>query len=220
MLRILCLHGKQQNRSSFRTKLGRLPSKLKNYANLTIIDAPNECEMHTSPGSSNAVTDEDPTNGSGNIESGNVGKSWYNRNEQGEIENESLNNSINYLQEVWLKDGPFDGILGFSMGGTIATLMCSDKYQTLFPGINFVICIGAPHVSPMLDDCSIPTSIRSLHIAGEADSIVSKDRSITLANLYHEPKMFFHPLGHCIPMKAEYLGWFTEFVEALHQAKI
>jgi predicted esterase len=210
MMKILCLHGKQQNKSSFRTKLGRLPSKLKNLAVLTIIDAPHNCvSAVTNDNSVSSPIGEDP-----NVEA--IGKTWYHRNESGELDHESLNVSMNYLREVWSTDGPFDGILGFSMGGTIATLMCSEKYSSAYSGIKFVICIGAPHVSTILDDpCCISPDIKSLHIAGEADSIVHKDKSITLSNHYMNPKLLFHPLGHCIPMKAEYLVWFTSFIEEI-----
>jgi Serine hydrolase (FSH1) len=41
-LRILCLHGFQQNGSGFKGRTGSLAKKLKNFSELIFIDAPHE----------------------------------------------------------------------------------------------------------------------------------------------------------------------------------
>lgn len=212
MKRILCLHGKQQNKSTFRTKLGRLPSKLKNLATFTIIDAPFDCDMSFSS------TPDPPETTAEAVHLESIGKTWYHRDENGEVNRKSLEHTLNYLQDIWRTDGPFDGIFGFSMGGTVAALMCSKQYIDHFSGVQFIICVGSPHVSPILDDCTISSDIISLHIAGDADIVVSKERSIMLANLFCNPVVHIHPLGHCVPMKAEYLTWFSAFVEGFSRS--
>src|SRR4051812_6775423 len=106
MLKILCLHGKQQNKEILRTRLGRIPGKLKNIAIFTIIDAPH--------------LDGFTTDNTQQV------RTWFHRDEStGDIDLQSLQDSLLFLQEINKIQGPFDGILGFSMGGTIAALIAS-----------------------------------------------------------------------------------------------
>jgi hypothetical protein len=197
-LRILCLHGKQQNRETFRTKLGRIPHKLKNLADLTIVDAPFVLEDVQTPmatvSSSVPTTQESANNNSGdasdsskteseltdgariNVSPPAPGRSWFERDlETGKISSESLNESLRYLRQIWQELGPFDGVLGFSMGGTMAAMMplvlasgavsvsapalvpvggeatplC--ELREFCPALRFIICAGAVDIPQELE---------------------------------------------------------------------
>lgn len=213
MKKILCLHGKQQNKQIFRTKLGRIPPKLKSLATLTIVDAPFDCEASPSSASFDAddASDSAPSAQSPQPES--IGKTWFVRGPSGAIDEESLQRSISHLESVWREEGPFDGLLGFSMGGTLAAVISSENYASRFPGLQFLVCIGAPDVPEVLDRLSLPATLRSLHIAGESDTSVPAASSLALSRRFSAAEVCLHPQGHCIPMKAENVAWITQFVQ-------
>ncbi len=84
MLKILCLHGKQQNKTVFRTKLGRIPPKLKNCAVLTIVDAPLTCTP--SAIDTNLVDDSNVEESEDSERDDSAQRTWYHRNDADEVD--------------------------------------------------------------------------------------------------------------------------------------
>jgi hypothetical protein len=222
-LRILCLHGKQQNREIFRAKLGKIPRKLKDIAEMIVVDAPYILEDLSTPEVS--------------------ARTWFYREVNGgPIEVSSLRDALKGLETTWREQGPFDGILGFSMGGTMASIMASANLaevtadevggngddvgskSLLFPGLRFVICAGAVDIpkefSDVLDLSDLPVKfplrvpeyVRSLHIAGTADTSVPIASSIALAGRFTDSRFIEHDQGHHIPMKTPIIQAIEEFV--------
>lgn len=232
-LRILCLHGKQQNRDMFRAKLGKIPRKLKDVAEFTVIDAPFILEDQSTPEQ--------------------VARTWFYRElNGGPIDVHSLKAGLDSLVSTWNEIGPFDGVFGFSMGGTMASIMASatcpaepvhpisvssdtisvdsssattaESETPLFPGLRFVICAGAVDIPkefaatldqsdlPVKFPLLIPTYIQSLHIAGSGDTAVPLVSSRGLAARFTDSKFVEHTEGHHIPMKAPIIDAIDEFV--------
>jgi len=104
---------------------------------------------------------------------------------------------------VWEKQGPFDGVLGFSQGGLLASILCylQNSPQNPFPKFNFAILIAAflPSAEPwksLFDQkCSVPT----LHIFGNKDIFIPNHESQALAACFEEAETWEHPGGHFIP---------------------
>lgn len=174
-------------------RIGRLPHKAKQIAKFTFIDAPYLMELRPE--------DTVPM------------RTWFYRDGNIIIE-ESLESTLNYLEDIWQKEGPFDGILGFSMGGSVASIMASlpDRY----PGLKFVIVGGAPDVpSHLLDSdkhSKIPKTIHSLHLIGLADNAVPPFVSQNLSARFYNPTVIEHEQGHCIPTRAAQLDRYVEFI--------
>lgn len=170
-----------------------MPHKAKQIARFTFIDAPYLMELRPE--------DSVPM------------RTWFYRNGNVIIE-ETLESTLKYLEEIWNKDGPFDGILGFSMGGSVASMLTTMPGR--FPGIKFVIVGGAPDVPSHLIESDglskIPKSIRSLHLIGLADSAVPPDVSRNLAARFYSPMVIEHEQGHCIPTRAAQLDRYVEFI--------
>jgi alpha/beta superfamily hydrolase len=228
-LKILCLHGKTQNKEVFRTKLGRIPHKLRHVAELTIIDAPHILEADSSPES--------------------TARTWFYRHPETNYVNvDSLLHTFRELQQTWKELGPFDGILGFSMGGTIASFMagsvgdrdalcCDDRFavtdsnraDSLFPGLKFVVCAGAVDIHPQLESViaelglplrhpfKIPAEVQSLHITGTADTSVPIQSSLALSQRFTDAQFIEHDQGHHIPSKAHVVGGIVEFVTSQYK---
>jgi len=72
-------------------------------------------------------------------------------------ENESARNAIDYLYDIMEKDGPFDGIIGYSEGATIAaTLILHEQRRFEMEGIRpmfkcALFFAGWPPLTPELD---------------------------------------------------------------------
>jgi len=129
-----------------------------------------------------------------------------------EDKDSSLQCSLQVIEDAWKMRGPFQGILGFSMGGSAAALFAS----TLPPGLQFVVLAGAPYV--LLGDDAGQLMVPSLHICGETDAVVSTESSLKLASVFKNPTIYHHPQGHCFPTRGESLRYVAEFLEKFKHA--
>jgi hypothetical protein len=175
-------------------RIGRFPNKAKQIASFTFVDAPHFMELRPE--------DTVPM------------RTWFYR-EGNMIVEDSLETSLSHIEEVWKRDGPFDGILGFSMGGSLAAMLTTNPSR--FPGVRFVLIGGAPDVPSHLIDPTngqsrIPTNIESLHLIGLADNAVPPYVSHTLATRFTNPVVIEHEQGHCIPTRAAQLDRYVDFI--------
>lgn len=193
-LKILCLHGKSQNKEIFRTKLGSIPRKLKKLATLKILNAPFRLDENPDDDVKDAYT-------------------WFHKDSKNNIDISSINQSILYLQSEWEENGPYDGIIAFSMGGTMASIMCNKEFIDYFFNLKFLICIGSPDIPDSYGNIQISNHINSLHFGGEKDLNVDIESSKRLSNHFTSPRFISHEFGHCIPMKSQYINEIVKFVE-------
>jgi hypothetical protein len=56
--------------------------------------------------------------------------------------------------------------------------------------------------------------LRSLHVHGAADAMVSRARVEALMNAFHDPELFAHAGGHGIPTGADFRTRLKEFILA------
>ena len=110
--RILCLHGYAQNADFFRQRTGALRKGLKSVADFSFVDAPH-------PATAEFLGDVPEERGSA--------LGWFNVGETEPGARPAI--SANYvgveagldrIKSAIEQDGPFDGILGFSQGATMA----------------------------------------------------------------------------------------------------
>lgn len=193
-MRLLALHGKQQNAEVFRTRCSKLMTRAQREKLLTSIhfhDGPHLLPLK--PG------DEVPM------------RAWYQRRRDGGIDRSSLDETLAELDVVWREYGPFDGLFGFSMGGAMATIIAS--MPTRFPGLSFIVVSGAPDLDArsVSNDFMIPRELRSLHLVGLDDRTVLPKSSHDLAKRFHDATVVEHELGHCVPMKALHIQVFLDF---------
>ena len=111
---------------------------------------------------------------------------WYDINNS----NYGLDKTLYYLYNYSKKYGPFDGIIGFSQGASMAYLL-----STLIE-INFVINICGVNYPNMCND-SKKINIPSLNIIGKNDPY--KERSLMLANYYYNPEIYYCNSEHVFP---------------------
>ena len=113
-----------------------------------------------------------------------------------------LDNALKYLICFIEKHGPFDGVMGFSQGATITTLLMSrlktdEAHKGSLPSC---VLIGGIDPSHYIPDCSMEAlNVNSLHIMGQKDPAFG--RSIKLCEFYAENMVtkIEHNEGHNIP---------------------
>jgi len=213
-MKILALHGKQQNGEVFRSRLGRLPHKIQQLQKTTIDYVDAQFELPLNQGDAVAM------------------RTWYLRRDDSTVDYESVEKTLCYLEALWWSNGhaisSYDGIIGFSQGGMIAAIVASQPHR--FPGLHFAIIGGAPDLS-CLDDIScisnggsrskyhsesMQIDVSSLHLVGVKDQVVAPSSSYALARRFRDPRVVEHEMGHCIPTQAKYLSMIVDFIrEAL-----
>lgn len=165
---MLCLHGSRQTTEIFRTRLGKLEKKLGTAA---FVYAEGHVCLPLEPG------DDVPL------------RAWLS-------EDELAQSCVDDLAAIWAQHS-IRGILGFSQGGLVAAILAA-KHADRFPGLEFVVLIGAPDSAQFL----IPVSprIQSLHLGGRRDLLVPASESRGLANrLFSNPIFVEHNEGHSLP---------------------
>lgn len=109
-----------------------------------------------------------------------------------------------YIEDIVIKQGPFDGLLGFSQGAILSAglpgLQAKGVALTKVPKIKFLIIIGgAKFKSESVAEkaYSSPIQCQSLHFLGETDFL--KPYGLELLESCVDPVVIHHPKGHTIP---------------------
>ncbi|KJH47300.1 serine hydrolase [Dictyocaulus viviparus] len=201
-LRILCLHGYRQNSVLFREKTGSLRKQLRKYAEFEFISAP----LVTN---STSEVREDA-------------RGWWFSREDNDFSSKDVcciatgfEKSVSFICKYVCDYGPFDGILGFSQGASMAhLLLVMEKRGEIHLGIRFAILfsgflsLSSVHSRYTSITCDIPT----LHIYGTGDQIVLSTVSEKLMTMFSDNTVIVHKGGHYIPSLTEYKNVFITFL--------
>eukprot|EP00128_Syssomonas_multiformis_P002207 Colp12_sorted_trinity150504_noHs@28002 len=118
-------------------------------------------------------------------------------------ENSRLEESFAHVEATLREKGPFDGVLGFSQGAALASMLAARHHlsgDTLF---RFIVVVAGfiPDMSPHFNsDIKIKTP--SLHVYGTGDQVIVPSRSQTLAQFFENPVEVQHEGGHFVPANA------------------
>ena len=203
-LKLLCLH-------SFRTSSGFLHKQLTQYSNLAstihqhaelhYLDAP-----HHAPHDAVAALPERfrAVVGTPNLQ-------WWNAvdHEDGTCSYEGCDVTLAHVADHMRQHGPYDGVLGFSQGGSLAHLLASLQRQSGPRGpadFSFVVCIAArlsrdtSHAALMKGAAAEPLDIGGLVLLGEEDTTVPPALTEDLIRTIREPMVIRVPgCSHKVP---------------------
>ncbi|CAO3639296.1 unnamed protein product [Cunninghamella blakesleeana] len=223
-LKILCLHGMSQNGHIFRKKTAVIRKKIDKIADMVYITAPHLSlhPNHTSEVLRAAAADENAP------EEEKPFGWWLAKEENVQPEDDSFvgfKESIDVVKDVLTKEGPFDGIFGFSQGAAFASMLAaalenrsllpeyfSEEFQ--HPAFRFAIVsasfIPERPISQRIFAHKIKTP--SLHMIGETDTLIVPERMEELADAFENPTILKHPGGHVVPSKADSRNQVLSFV--------
>lgn len=209
-LNVLCLCGYAQNAEMFRSRTGALRKALKSKCEFHFVEPPHEATA------SFLTADAD---GNGRCALG-----WWNAAEDAARPSTSktyvgLDASLDAVRHAVEEHGPFDGVLGFSQGATLAALLCLTPAETLPFRFAMLISGFMPRdasLEPLFGvmDEPPPTriSLPSLHVMGTADALVPVSSSRRLAECFADPLIHTHEGGHAVISSAELRAQLKDFV--------
>ena len=191
-LKILCLHGYRQNETTFRERTGALRKLLKRNADFFFISAP-----HVIPEEENLKRPLEQQE-----------RGWFfsrpGKAYKGTDETDlciGLEESLEAVRHAVSELGPFDGVLAFSQGASLASMFC--YYRDSNPELHFQFMIFfsgfksglKPHSHMYTTEFQCP----SFHTMGASDSIIPPQLSRELAATFQDSVTYNHEGGHFIP---------------------
>lgn len=114
-----------------------------------------------------------------------------------------LEQSEEYLCQIMREQGPFDGLIGFSQGGLMASVLVAQQRAGLLlqdmPPLRFVLLFGSvmSHHPRHVETYQGRVQVPSCHVVGHQDWV--KEHAIDLARQFQNPIVIMHPRGHVIP---------------------
>eukprot|EP00794_Sanderia_malayensis_P003146 gene3146-3615_t len=208
LLKVLVVHGYRQSSTISYQKTGSFRKGLKKYAELVYITAPNEIPQVDESNGANAERQYGWWFSASNPAS-------FTSLQETEID-DGHSDSLTLIEETFREKGPFDGILGFSQGAAFVAHLCALRGE---PGSPYdfkfaILCAGfksksTKHVKYYQNKITCPT----LHIVGETDKVIAKERSIELSNLFENPEIYLHPGGHFLPATASERSAYQKFLK-------
>lgn len=142
-----------------------------------------------------------------------------------EIEKRMFGESLEYLLDVVRKEGPFDGVLGFSQGAAMAALLCarlqtgSTELGLQMPRFGVFVAGFDPTTAdtfqPLMESAGRIAVQGSLHISGARDTLVIPDRTRALMNNFFDPATAIwhsHAGGHVVPSTSGDRKVITDFI--------
>ncbi|XP_069471457.1 esterase OVCA2 [Ambystoma mexicanum] len=212
-LRLLCFHGYRQNERTFRERAGALRKVLRGRAELVGFSAPlrvPEAGLQFQAGESSSQPD-DP-------------RGWWFSNPQEDTFNalevsdscKGLEESMEAVAKVFVEQGPFSGILGFSQGAALVAMLCALKQRgdQRFP-FDFAILVAGfkSRSTEHQDFYKEPIDVPTLHVFGETDRVIPGEMSQELLSHFIEPSILTHQGGHFLPASSQQKKVYLEFLD-------
>ncbi|KAL3638676.1 hypothetical protein CASFOL_016583 [Castilleja foliolosa] len=187
-LRFLCLHGFRTSGEIIKKQVtGKWPESVLEKLDLVFANAPFPCQ-----GKSEVEGIFDPPY-----------YEWFQFNKEF-TEYQNFDECLAYIENYMIKNGPFDGLLGFSQGAILSAalpgLQANGLALTRVPKIKVVIIVsGAKFRNPSVAEkaFSSPIQIPSVHFLGDQDFL--KTHGTELLDSFEDPVVIRHPRGHTIP---------------------
>lgn len=130
-----------------------------------------------------------------------------------------LDESLDRLSAQW-RDGQYDGILGFSQGAVMGSILCAKlcadpearrpRCAILISGFAQPIPTGLSYYPP-----TQPLDVPSLHVWGAQDTHIPPASSEALSHRFLNPVLHVHPSHHFIPQKAGDCKVFSDFLASV-----
>lgn len=130
--------------------------------------------------------------------------------------------SLDVLKDALLRLGHFDGVFGFSQGGSVAAVLCALKQAGRIPHDSFKFAIIASgYISPVEEHQELLMSIGKIHVPSlHIFSVSGDDRQICVEASKDLLSKFEkvtshsirHNLGHIVPSTKSYVGEYKAFL--------
>lgn len=213
--RVLALHGFAQDASAFRGKIGAVRHALRMSHEFIFLDAPHDVRGAFSSASELASL------GASDVT---TSRAWFTSAESARVgamrwsdegwtrpalsrEYVGLEATMAVIRAAIETHGPFDGVFGFSQGATVAVAALA-AIEELRSSVTFVVLVAG--FEPLDEDALAsvravtPLAMKSLHVHGENDALVTRERMTSLAEHFEASsrEFWFHDGAHGVPSSA------------------
>lgn len=122
--------------------------------------------------------------------------------------------SLELVKATFANQGPFDGVLGFSQGSCLLSILCALREQGCFE-FKFAILVAGfkSRSSGHSVFYSTPITCPTLHVFGDTDRVIPKENSEELLQHFSNATILNHPGGHFVPTQALQRKVYIEFLE-------
>lgn len=208
-LKILMAHGYTSNSFQFFKRSGAIRKACRDVADFTFINGPLIVQPITSAGDLDAPDVEDGKLVDENTPIEEQPRAWWRADDDGNYLD--WDKSVDYINDVLHKEGPFDGIVGFSQGGCLTGILASAfEDPSRMPGLKlpknqgpfrFAVAVSGFRSRDQLHQKLFEKPIETpmLHVLGRADQIVDLERSQTLVDVCKNSRVELHDGGHSLP---------------------
>lgn len=198
--KVLCLHGYSMNREWFQSWWHSFEPRFNGRVEFIYPQAPIECPEAEVRDVWSRINMPLPARRLGR------GKnwSWYRATAHTPPTYAGIDASLTLLAETFEKDGPIEGIIGWSQGAILATVLIGELLRHRQPRFQFnwaVLCAGALPADPRFQpDIAGPLTLPSLHVIGTKESVQMKHRCEALFNRFVGAERLDPPVGHVLPL--------------------
>ncbi|XP_011505754.1 PREDICTED: ovarian cancer-associated gene 2 protein homolog [Ceratosolen solmsi marchali] len=200
-LKVLAIHGYRQSDKIFSAKIGSMRKNFKKELDFTFIRAPHKISYTEKY--SNEQTEVNLK-----FEDTNEYGWWFNtQNKTFKAVNSSdlcvgFDESLQLIEQIFKEQGPFDGLIGFSQGGSFVSILCAMQQLKIIPiEFQFAIIISGfislckPHEVFYKQKINLPT----LHVYGNSDQVIPTYKAKELCDLFIDKEVVLHEGGHYVP---------------------
>jgi len=202
-MRILCLHGMYQRASVFEQKTQHLAQALD--VELLFLDGPVHVVPKILRQSKKPFATEDY-------------KAWW--DPKIPMTADTHSQLFQYVGDAIKKEGNIDGVLGFSQGASMASLLCStEAHEKLQWTPKVAVLFGGytDNAYDLLTLQAIMPQVHSLHMYGINDNVVPAKRSQDLATIFKKAQAqvveYSHGQGHVVPKAPEAVQAIKDFLD-------
>jgi pimeloyl-ACP methyl ester carboxylesterase len=215
-LRVLCLHGYRGSGDVLRAQMQPLANGLEPLVEFVYVDAPSLAEGDF--GWWHAVRNE--TSG----RPGDPGVGHESKHYQGWARTRDA------IVSIFERQGPFDGVFGFSQGAALTSLLVGLRAPDGKPtherplAFDFAMMVGGfssnDPAHAALYGAAGSFELPSLHIVGRSDFIVPSADSLALASRFTNPLVLQHEGGHVIASEPPVRDRVRSFLADLRQRRV
>ena len=187
-LKILCLHGGNGNASAFKHELAQLDSQLGALAEFIYAEAPRQTSA--------------------------TGKCWFGK--APEDADAYWVDSVRHLQDVIATQGPFDGVLGYSMGASgafhLLAAVPEDTFKFAVVACGYSSAHG-PEIARQLES-RCPLRTPTLICMGRNDPTIPNEMSLGCLQHFAPgvAELSKHPGGHHVPADPIHVNHLAAFL--------
>ncbi|KAH9626485.1 hypothetical protein KSS87_020187 [Heliosperma pusillum] len=205
--RLLCLHGFRTSGEVMKKQIHKWPESVLSRLDLVYLDGPSPAQ-----GKSNVEGIFDPPY-----------YEWFQTN-QDQTVYYNFEKCLDYIEDFMVKNGPFDGLLGFSQGAYLSAALPGLQAQGValkkVPKIKYLIIVSGAKMKDMTwaeNAYATPIQCPSLHVLGKEDFL--KTFGEELLECCVDPMIIHHPKGHTVPrLDEESLSTILSYIDKIQKS--